>query len=167
MISSDRCLRLSGRHCLFLFSVLPSDLCDRAVALSFHFLRQTFEVCRLDSFVNLQASLFLSWALEVFLAGLLGAWGWQLRSLFLQLTRAFWRLVFWQVASPRYVALLVIFLFIYASLPLGQDPASGIQFSFLSPKKVIAAYRLNDAYRRACFQARLVIGLFAQGVLSD
>ena len=75
--------------------------------------------------------------------------------------------MFWQVASPRYVALLVIFLFIYASLQLGLDPASGIQFSFLSPKKVIAAYRLSDAYRRAYFQARLVIGLFAQGVLSD
>ena len=75
--------------------------------------------------------------------------------------------MFWQVASPRYVALLVIFLFICASLQLDLDPASGIQFSFLSPKKVIAACRLSDAYRRACFQARLVIGLFAQGVPFD
>ena len=75
--------------------------------------------------------------------------------------------MFWQVASPRYEALLVIFLFICASLPLGLDPASGIQFSFPDPKKVIAAYRLSDAYRRACFQAQLVIGLFTQAAPCD
>ena len=75
--------------------------------------------------------------------------------------------MFWQVATPRYVALLVIFLFVCASLQLDQGPASSIRFSFPDPKKVIAAYQLSVAYRRACFQARLVIGLFTQGALYD